>query len=351
MKVRETGQSYHLSGNADYDPADVDYRLVHLERWNSFLESQGLETSTAAGPKRPTGGLIGHESGRDLEPPPPAGAKAGNAVPDLEKFRMTLLGTLCETPESVEVWTGPGSSASAPSLNVGSGQKLNSMLELLLAGQDAPGTLTFDLRWVTFKNHAALERMLKASRTAEEPTATGDQHLWDGESLPRLLNALAEDPEAKMESSSPQRLAPGRLSVIAYADSSGLSDVTDDNWVGRTCAIQNNPAGDRTTISLHVKYQTAQAAGGISAQELTNKLTLPVGSTSMIGGPINEDGEKVIFITARLPGAVPYGIAVPDRPGFVRSPYALDKGMVAVEGIPQGTKVKCPYSGQIFRVP
>jgi hypothetical protein len=64
-----------------------------------------------------------------------------------------------------------------------------------------------------------------------------------------------------------------------------------------------------------------------------------------------EKGEHMMFVTPRLPGALPYGIMVEDQPGFVRSPFALDKGVVDVKGNPQGSKVKCPYTGQTFRVP
>ncbi len=47
---------------------------------------------------------------------------------------------------------------------------------------------------------------------------------------------------------------------------------------------------------------------------------------------------------------LPYGQPVPGKTGFVSSPYST-KGFVDVSGIPVGTKVKCPYSGKIFRVP
>ncbi len=46
-----------------------------------------------------------------------------------------------------------------------------------------------------------------------------------------------------------------------------------------------------------------------------------------------------------------YGQPVVGKKGFVYSPFAPDKGQVDVEGIPAGTKVKCPYTGKTFRVP
>jgi hypothetical protein len=47
----------------------------------------------------------------------------------------------------------------------------------------------------------------------------------------------------------------------------------------------------------------------------------------------------------------PYGIPVPNKPGFVTSPYASKSGYVDVRGFPSGTEVKDPYSGKIFLTP
>ena len=48
---------------------------------------------------------------------------------------------------------------------------------------------------------------------------------------------------------------------------------------------------------------------------------------------------------------LPFGTPVIGKKGFVYSPYAPDKGMVDVNDIPSGTKVECPYTKKIFRVP
>ena len=48
---------------------------------------------------------------------------------------------------------------------------------------------------------------------------------------------------------------------------------------------------------------------------------------------------------------LPYGIAIPGKKGFVYSPFAENKQQVDVTDIPTGTKVKCPYTGKVFRVP
>src|SRR3954447_18078336 len=48
---------------------------------------------------------------------------------------------------------------------------------------------------------------------------------------------------------------------------------------------------------------------------------------------------------------IPYAIPVPNKPGFVTSPYAPKAGYVDVRGFPSGIEVKDPYSGKIFLTP
>jgi hypothetical protein len=47
---------------------------------------------------------------------------------------------------------------------------------------------------------------------------------------------------------------------------------------------------------------------------------------------------------------LPYGKAVPGKPGFVTSPHG-GSGYIDARGFPPGTEVKDPYSGKTFLVP
>jgi hypothetical protein len=48
---------------------------------------------------------------------------------------------------------------------------------------------------------------------------------------------------------------------------------------------------------------------------------------------------------------LPFGIVIPGKPGYVYSPFSDNRQQVDVTGIPTGTKVKCPYTSKVFRVP
>jgi hypothetical protein len=48
---------------------------------------------------------------------------------------------------------------------------------------------------------------------------------------------------------------------------------------------------------------------------------------------------------------LPYGIPVPNKEGFITSPYSPNQGLVDVRGIPSGTEVKDPFTGKVFLTP
>lgn len=49
--------------------------------------------------------------------------------------------------------------------------------------------------------------------------------------------------------------------------------------------------------------------------------------------------------------ALPFGTPAFGRKGYVYSPYAPDQGLIDVTNVAAGTKVRCPYTSKVFRVP
>lgn len=51
------------------------------------------------------------------------------------------------------------------------------------------------------------------------------------------------------------------------------------------------------------------------------------------------------------PSAPDYGIKVPEKPGYVKSPYDGEHRLIDVRGLPPGTEAECPYTRKTFLVP
>lgn len=87
--------------------------------------------------------------------------------------------------------------------------------------------------------------------------------------------------------------------------------------------------------------------------------TLPLGSGSIPsqigGGSLDRNLEPISKDPLSQPleeaSGIPVGKRVPGKPNYVFSPFAASNQVVDVEGHAPGTKVKCPYSGNIFEVP
>jgi hypothetical protein len=121
-----------------------------------------------------------------------------------------------------------------------------------------------------------------------------------------------------------------------------------------SCEI-DEPPPRRTTRTAATRPATAtqyppptqpfDPAAGTTTATTTTPPTDPADTTAAASTPTTTTST-----TAAARGDYPYGVPVPDKPGFVRSPYSPDK-LTDVRGYAPGTEVKDPYTGKIFLVP
>lgn len=79
--------------------------------------------------------------------------------------------------------------------------------------------------------------------------------------------------------------------------------------------------------------------------------TPPPGTAPVTQPPVTPPQTPVAGTPPPVSSGPPYGIKVNGKPGFVYSPFDKTAGIVDVQGMAPGTKVRCPYTGKIFIVP
>jgi hypothetical protein len=69
-------------------------------------------------------------------------------------------------------------------------------------------------------------------------------------------------------------------------------------------------------------------------------------------GPVTTTRTASSVAPAQRPRTdLPFGVPVPNKPGFVVSPYSPNAGYVDIRGFPSGAEVKDPYTGKVFITP
>ena len=117
----------------------------------------------------------------------------------------------------------------------------------------------------------------------------------------------------------------------------------------KTPDIKRDPSD--TTVNITPPDAKPESKPATDAVESTTPDTTPASDTSTPESKPTDTTTRVESKPAVTREDLPFGQPVVGKKGFVYSPYAPDKGQVDVDGIPAGTKVKCPYTGKVFRVP
>lgn len=129
---------------------------------------------------------------------------------------------------------------------------------------------------------------------------------------------------------------------------------------------------DELQLDLNFKYrrpgrdETAPVPDDATqTTSLKTRVAFRQGMSIFLGGLSAEKGRSIVLVVTASkvkavatgeprkspPSQKDFGKWVPEKPGFVTSPYAPDAGAIDVRGFPPDTQVKDPYTGKIFLVP
>lgn len=108
-----------------------------------------------------------------------------------------------------------------------------------------------------------------------------------------------------------------------------------------------------TSIFKGEPPQVSIKTAGMTTEEVLQEIKRQTGLEYILEGTCLTMGtpEEIARRKKLHEANLPYASAVPDKPGFVISPYAPDAGQVDVRGYTPGSPVKCPYSDKMFLVP
>ena len=156
-------------------------------------------------------------------------------------------------------------------------------------------------------------------------------------------------------------------------DGDALADTFNPPNADGTGQVINQPIFSTRRITTQISLDSGQTAliGGIKADGLLAPVDkFPFAKSATTAGQsnlslyifvtatlINNLGKPAMVTPAPSPASAdsadsaPYGIPVPGKPGFVKSPYDPDAGFVDVRGYKSGEEVKDPYSKKTIKVP
>jgi hypothetical protein len=325
-RFQPSGRGYVIASDPDAVSPDADSKEQRPRKdLLSFLEGQGFS------------------------------AKVDDAVP-FTAWRVLKAVEIIQISDAMRAMFGekPSNVLPAPDdFTITGHSRANAMLASLTSfgSGNPPGTWEWTPHVFYLKSPEAVE--------AFEKLKEGNGSILSVENLEAMLKELSAMENVEMISIPVLTTRPGTMEK-GFAGKESSDPSKPDNWTGIRFQVTSEPHGERGLLNLQMTQQGIENPAAdnpaITMSEMSTRVNIEDGRALMLGGLISEKtGETVVFVSARrnppAPQDVPYGIPVAGSAGMVLSPYAADKGQVDVSGINRGTKIKCPYTGKIFRVP
>lgn len=144
------------------------------------------------------------------------------------------------------------------------------------------------------------------------------------------------------------------VAFLALADSAGAGSLGDffkalGNSIAHPNQKKSKPRDSKKMASKRSKAKATEQEADYPPEPTATPLALATPSATIQQLPV-----RVASLPAQRRNSkrdVPYAIPVPNKPGFVTSPYAPKQGLVDVREFASGTEVIDPYTGKIFLTP
>ena len=262
-------------------------------------------------------------------------------------FEMSAWGGIVSQPSESVMDTLWKRAKSAPGRTVT--QSRRSQTWYVVVGSDRTGSVFYE-KFTTRGNHAAwCSLKFPRSRVREfQPWLTGIERGFRP-SIP-LDGTVVAAPAAFAEVDDSSTVETNVLTTVPRELDSELEPEDAEGTVNRNeSKLLPSPRSTQPAARTHSLATIPKSSKSIplpSSPDLAPQKLEPTPFISGVPALTKKPDES-----AAATQDIPFGEKVPDRPGFVYTPFHTEKTLVDVEGISPGTKVKCPYTGKIFRVP
>lgn len=194
--------------------------------------------------------------------------------------------------------------------------------------------------------------LAKLDKPADQPDSTAP-----GKHLLFILRARHPEPLKQLPKEEGEKYLHDLLQKTQLRDRKEV-DVPVTDLVGRLLGELMETNNNEVLITWHSSIpgevqKVTLDTKGMNAKQALDEIRKQTGLAYHIEGSTLSIAPDQDLVASKqvAPDNTPYATAVPNKPGFVISPYATDAGYVDVRGFPPGASVPCPYTKKMFRVP